>query len=364
MEILTLQPFSQGEIVGVEEGFVDALFGKDLPSLSAGGDDKSRLFGRLLRGGYPASQERDAARRAAWFASYVTTILQRDVRELARIEGLTELPRLLHLLATRTMSLMNFADLSRETAIPQTTAKRYLALLETAFLVRRIPAWSSNLSKRLMKTPRIALLDAGLAAHLAGIGMERVMEEPGRAALLEPVAGELLKQCSWSRTRAAPTTPYVAGQEVDLPSRTRRASCSASRSRPRRRSPSPTPGLRVLRADGQALPRESCSTRARKAPPVQISPCRSARRGPWIQAEQGFGARGAARARGNNASSTAFDGTLETPRRARAMNANDQRGCWRSTTSSTSIVPASGTSTLAHPVAGEEPAIGTCTSTV
>lgn len=219
MEILTLHSLSQGEIEGLEEGFVDALFSKDLPDLSTRGIDKRQLLGRMLRGGYPVSQKRDEARRAAWFGSYVTTILQRDVREIARIEGLTELPRLLALLAARTMSLLNFADLSRETAIPQTTAKRYLALLEATFLVRWIPAWSGNLSKRLMKTPRIAFLDTGLAAHLAGIGLERLLEEPGRGgALLENfVATELLKQCSWSRTRAdLYHFRTLGGQEVDL----------------------------------------------------------------------------------------------------------------------------------------------------
>lgn len=219
MEILTLHPLSQGEIAGAQEGFIDAVFAAEVPPLPGPGLDRRHLFARVLRGGYPEQQKRDEMRRAAWFGSYVTTILQRDVREIAAIEGLTALPRLLALLAARTMSLLNFADLSRETAIPQSTAKRYLALLEATFLVNWIPAWSSNLSSRLMKTPRIAFVDTGLAAHLIGVGAERLEEEPGRVGpLLENfVAAELRKQGAWNRVRAQLFHfRTLSGQEVDL----------------------------------------------------------------------------------------------------------------------------------------------------
>ncbi|MBI3270578.1 MAG: DUF4143 domain-containing protein [Planctomycetes bacterium] len=87
---------------------------------------------RIVRGGYPELLARGApTRRRAWFGAYLTTLLQRDVRDLARIEGLTELPRLLTLLATRVACLCNASDLSRTSGIPLSTLKRYLALLET-----------------------------------------------------------------------------------------------------------------------------------------------------------------------------------------------------------------------------------------
>lgn len=115
--------------------------------------------------------------------------------------------------------MLNAAELSRSTAIPQTTLKRYLALLETTFLVHLIPAWSGNLSKRLLKTPRVAFGDTGLAAHLTGAGEPRLRDEPSRVGpLLENfVATELRKQLAWSRTRAALYHfRTLAGQEVDL----------------------------------------------------------------------------------------------------------------------------------------------------
>lgn len=219
MEILTLWPLSQGEIEGVREGFIDAIFAKNEPSPDFRAANRSNILKRVAKGGYPEIQSRDEERRDAWFASYVTTILQRDVRDLAQIEGLTAMPRLLSLLAARTMSLLNFAELSRSTAIPQSTLKRYLSLIETTFLAYTAPAWSGNLSKRLIKTPRLAFGDTGLAAHLSGFSEERMKEDPGRAGhLIENfVATELRKQAGWSRTRST-LFHYrtLSGQEVDF----------------------------------------------------------------------------------------------------------------------------------------------------
>jgi len=80
------------------------------------------------------------------------------------------MPRLLALLSTRSAGLMNMAEISRASTIPHTTLKRYLALLELTYLLKPLPAWSANLGKRLVKSPKIHLVDSGLAAHLAGRG--------------------------------------------------------------------------------------------------------------------------------------------------------------------------------------------------
>ena len=220
MEIMTLWPLSQGEIEGVKEGFVDAVFSGDpLPI----GDDPGgtpNLHERLLRGGYPeVLSRRSESRRRAWFDSHITTILQRDVRDLSNIEGLTQLPRLLSLLAARSASLVNYAELSRSASMPQSTLKRYVSLLEATFLVRTLPAWSSNLSKRLVRSPKLLLCDTGLISAMQGLNAERLASDPVlMGPLLENfVAMELRKQSAWSQTQ-----PRIfhfrtqAGQEVDL----------------------------------------------------------------------------------------------------------------------------------------------------
>ena len=143
MELHTLWPFSQGELRGVRETFIDRMFDTRLPTLDTATDTQNSLVELLCAGGYPEIQTRPShARRQAWFDAYVDAILQRDVRELANIERLSEIPRLLALLASRVGQLVNFADLARGLAIPQTTLKRYMALVEMTFLVRLLPPGS------------------------------------------------------------------------------------------------------------------------------------------------------------------------------------------------------------------------------
>jgi len=220
MEILTLWPLSQGEIEGRREIFIDSAFDDKSPSYKQDTEDRARLFKRIFTGGYPEILKRPAVtRRKAWFGSYITTILQRDVRDLANIEGLTEMPRLLSLLATRAASLLNFSELSRSCGIPQSTLKRYMTLLKTTFMVNLLPAWSGNLGKRLVKAPKCFLNDTGLTAHLLGIDEGRIRDgTPLIGPLLENfVVLELLKQSSWSNVQ--PNLFHFrtqTGHEVDI----------------------------------------------------------------------------------------------------------------------------------------------------
>jgi predicted AAA+ superfamily ATPase len=220
MEILTLWPLSQGEIEGVGESFIDAAFSEGPVSLWDESEGTSELIGRLLRGGYPeALGRRSEVRRQAWFSSYVTTILQRDVRDLSNIEGLRELPHLLSLLAARVASLVNYAELSRSASMPQSTLKRYISLLQATFLVQTLPAWSGNLGKRLVRSPKLLLCDTGLISGLQGLNAERLASEPNLLGpLLENfVAMELMKQSAWSQTQ--PRLFHFrtqTGQEVDI----------------------------------------------------------------------------------------------------------------------------------------------------
>jgi predicted AAA+ superfamily ATPase len=219
MEIIPLYPFSAGELAGAAERFLPSLFAGAIARLKPP-SAREDMAARLTRGGYPeATQRKDDERRAAWFASYISTILQRDVRDLARVDALHSLPNLLKLLAARASGLLNLADLGRDAALPHTTLARYLALLETVFLVHRLPAWSRNLGQRLVKAPKLHLVDSGLACHLLGTNAARLSEDrPLLGRLLETfVVGELRKQVSWTD---AQTALYhfrtAAGSEVDV----------------------------------------------------------------------------------------------------------------------------------------------------
>ena len=220
MEIHTLWPLSQGEIEGVRDGFVDAVFSDTLPPVTGDGEPWTRLIERIVRGGYPEVVREEApAARQAWFGSFVTTVLQREVREISNIEALTAMPRLLALLAARAGGLLNISDLSRSLGIPLTTLKRYLALLETTFLIQTLPAWAANLGKRLAKAPKVVLTDTGLMTYLLGLAPDRLSLEPTfRGPLLETFAAmEIRKQITWSETQ--PSMLHFrtsAGHEVDL----------------------------------------------------------------------------------------------------------------------------------------------------
>lgn len=220
MEILTLWPLSAGELDDVREGFVDAAFSPQ--PLAPIHDPRLRpaLLARALRGGYPeVIGLSSAARRLAWFGSYLATLLQRDVRDLSNIEGLTDLPRLLALLSARATGLLNYAEVSRSMNLPQTTLKRYMALLEATFLVQTLPAWAGSLSRRLVRSSKLLLSDTGLMAHLLGLDAERLASDP---ALCGPmvegfVAMELKKQLGWSQTQAKVFHFRTqTGQEVDI----------------------------------------------------------------------------------------------------------------------------------------------------
>jgi hypothetical protein len=220
IEIHTLWPLSQGEMTGQVERFIDAVFQSKFKPKGAEPQGWPKLVDRLVQGGYPEMLNRASSdRRSAWFGSYLTSILQRDVRDLSNIRDLADLPRLLALVASRAASLLDYADLARGIGIPQTTLKRYMALLGATFLVQTLPAWFTNIGKRLVKSPKVLLNDTGLLAHLLGADAARLKSDPtlGGSALENFVALELIKQRGWSKLQ--PAIHHFRthnGDEVDL----------------------------------------------------------------------------------------------------------------------------------------------------
>jgi len=220
MELHTLWPFTQGELESWPETFLEKVFQKTPcfeapPKLS-----QPELLQRVLVGGYPeATIRKGKERRIMWFDSYITTLLHRDVRDLAHVEKLAEIPRLLQLLASRAASLLNYADIARSLSFSQSTLKRYMALLETVFLVRLLPAWSTNIGKRLVKSPKLLFTDTGLLSHVIDLDLDRLRSDRTLLGhILENfVAMELIKQLGWSKKRC---NLYhfrtETGHEVDL----------------------------------------------------------------------------------------------------------------------------------------------------
>jgi len=220
MEIHTLWPFSAGELMGCSESFVNKIFADSPLPFHKRSESRDDLLSRIQCGGYPEIvSRRSVKRRDAWFGAYITTILQRDVRDIADIDYLTAMPRLLALLAARTATNLNYSEISRSIGLPLSTLKRYMALLETTFLIQLLPPWSSNLGKRLVKTPKVFLTDTGLAWHLLGAPQSDAgWRHPMIGPLLENfVVMELRKQLSWNdRFVRLFHLRTQTGQEIDI----------------------------------------------------------------------------------------------------------------------------------------------------
>lgn len=220
MEILTLWPLSLSEIRDTLPAFIDACFQGDPTRLAVEPMERKELWSQVLAGGYPEVLERSGAEaREYWFESYLTTLIQRDLRNLADIEGIHLLPRLLRTLAARAGSTLSQSDIAQNLGVAVPTVKRYLTLLETLYLTVPLAPWYKNLGKRLAKTPKVYFNDAGLQAHLMGIEAPALEARPQEGGpVLETFAVmELMKSAPWSRAR--PSLHFFrtsAGREVDV----------------------------------------------------------------------------------------------------------------------------------------------------
>ena len=201
MRMLHLYPLSQQEIEGNSNNFVDFLFDGNFQKLTGNKVEIDDLINRVLKGGYPEVIEQSVEDRKLWFDSYLTTILQRDIQDLSRIEGLRELPQLLHLLAARSATLLNYSSISREAGLSNTTTKRYISLFEAIYLINILPAWTINIGKRVIKSPKLILSDTGLICSILGFDEDYLKDNRTVfGQLLENfVALEIIKQTSWSK---------------------------------------------------------------------------------------------------------------------------------------------------------------------
>jgi len=220
VEVVPLATLSQGEIEGVRERFADALFGDQDPALSPSALNRDDYLRRAVTGGYPEVVTRSGpGRRARWFGSYLTTLIQRDLRDIAAIDHTAAIPGLLRLLAARTAGLANVLDISRDARLPNTTLTRYLGMLEALYLFEPLRPWSPNLTTRLARSPKLFLSDSGLTAYLTDATAERAARQPETAGpLLEAFAlGEIRRQLSWSDRQ--PSVFFFRtrqGEEVDI----------------------------------------------------------------------------------------------------------------------------------------------------
>jgi predicted AAA+ superfamily ATPase len=195
METLSLLPLSQSEIEGRSSNWLDMAFAGRLPQPGSCTRTDS-LVGRVLRGGYPEAISRATGRRrTAWARQYLDALIQRDVRDVAGIDKLDQLPRFLRALAQTAGQMCNYSQLGAQVGLDGKTAARYIHVFEQMYLLKRVEVWARNRINRLVKTPKLQFIDAGLLTALLDLSAEEVDQNRTRFGhVLETfVFGELLK---------------------------------------------------------------------------------------------------------------------------------------------------------------------------
>ena len=171
----------------------------------------------LWRGLYPPVIDRGAA-PASWYANYLATYIERDVRQLINVRDLGAFRRFVRMCAARSGQLLNLSSLAADCGVTHNTAKAWISVLEASYIVHLLPPYHRNFGKRLVKTPKLYFIDTGLAAALVGVSAPRELAiHPMRGALFETwVVAELLK---YRFNRGAPAELYFwrdsNGVEVD-----------------------------------------------------------------------------------------------------------------------------------------------------
>lgn len=166
-----------------------------MSELSGANKLPNSLDAMLYRGGYPSLYDRDLM-PDDWFANYVATYLERDVRQLIAVRDLTQFQRFVKMCAARSGQMLNLASLGADCGISAVTAREWLSVLEASYLVMRLPPYHRNFGKRLVKTPKLYFLDVGLMAWLLGIrDVASIETHAARGALFETyIISELVKR--------------------------------------------------------------------------------------------------------------------------------------------------------------------------
>lgn len=208
-ETIQLLGFSQGEIAGRKERFIDRLLGGELFHEHVSSLTRHDYLERATAGGYPEALSRPPGRRREkWFDDYLSRIVERDARDISRSRRLDELPLILSMIAARNACELNYTDIAKEAGMADNAVRRLVEVLESLYLIQRIPAWFTNATKRAASRPKVSLLDSGLAASslnvsAAGVAPTVPSQAPLAGQLLEGfVSGELKRQSMWADERA------------------------------------------------------------------------------------------------------------------------------------------------------------------
>ncbi len=203
VEYVYLHPLTDAEKARKPGNFLRTLIDHEFTAAIGGiSADKSSatLPERLVAGGFPEPLTRAPARARQWQRQYLNTLIERDVRDIARIRDVSQLRRLLEMLALQTAELLNVSALSNALGVRRETIDHYLAILEQLFLVRPLLAWHKHDAKRLVKSPKLHIVDSGVATMLGGLTAADWIQQRDRFGhILESyVVQQMVAEAGWT----------------------------------------------------------------------------------------------------------------------------------------------------------------------
>jgi len=200
MEIILLTTLSECEINGIQPSFLDKVLSGRQPE-SQTTRIRDLLLERIVKGCFPEPLSRKKEHRSsAWYRHYIDTLIQSDIKDLTHIDHPARMTKLLKLCAFYTGKLINLSEMGQKLDLNRLTIQKYLGLLEQLFLVHRLNAWHHNEYKRLIKMPKLHMVDSGLICAIRGYTRDSLTQTPSDFGyLLESfVVNELCKQARYT----------------------------------------------------------------------------------------------------------------------------------------------------------------------
>ncbi|MEM7125560.1 MAG: ATP-binding protein [Chloroflexota bacterium] len=171
-----------------------------LPTLSASEVQQAstdfELTDFVLRGGYPVLYSQENLTPRNWFPSYISTYLERDVRNTVNVQNLRDFSRFIRALAIRTSQVLSYADIARDVGVAPNTIKSWISIVQASNLIYLLEPYYRNIGQRLVKSPKIYFTDTGLLLHLLGINRWEVL-------IQSPLAGAVWETYCFSQIHKA-----------------------------------------------------------------------------------------------------------------------------------------------------------------
>ncbi len=202
---IPMYPLSQKEIHHKPaENIIDILFTEGVEGLRCDKKSVTELLEAVLKGGYPEILKIDTPRgRSLWFNAYISTYVERDIRDVGELRDISAFIRFYNIIAPRSCGLVNKSDLANEANLSEATASNYLSMLEMIYQIALLKPYVSNISKRFIKSPKLFMTDSGLFCHLLGIAsVDDLMQSKHKGDIIETfVYSELAKHIGYSQTQ-------------------------------------------------------------------------------------------------------------------------------------------------------------------